>query len=210
MTVTEIALLRLSSGVSHNDTNLLSKLAQAKTIMQNYTARTFYYLQQVEDPTYIYVIGEWESLGQHMDDFIPGSDNQAVLESIKGLISVDWLLHIDVSHSDLPLASTGTNKQKDSVYAISRHFVKNGQRGDFWHTFDTEKYHLQDFVTNGKIGGGWRVDKEGGKDEWVLLTPWTSVRQHHAFAETDGFVEYGKIREYIEGVEIKHARILDI
>ncbi|KAJ4355084.1 hypothetical protein N0V95_003247 [Ascochyta clinopodiicola] len=210
MTVTEIALLHLSPNVTIDDANLRSKLARAKTVMQNYTGRFFYYLQQIEDPSYIYIIGEWKSLSQHMNDFIPGSDNQAVLESLKGVMSVEWLLHIDVPHADLPLPSGGANKQKVSVYGIVRHFIKDGQKGQFQHTFDMEKRHLQEFVTEGELGGGWRVDQEGSKDEWVLLTPWTSIEQHHAFAETDGFAKYGKIREYIEGAEIKHARMLNI
>ncbi|KAF9696128.1 hypothetical protein EKO04_005945 [Ascochyta lentis] len=210
MTVTEIALLHLSPDVTVGDANLRSKLAHAKAVMQNYTGRTFYYLQQIEDPTYIYIIGEWGSLSQHMNDFIPGSDNQAVLESLKGLMSVEWLLHIDVPHAGLPLPSAGTNKQKVPVYGIVRHFIKDGQKGGFQQTFDAEKRYLQEFVTEGEIGGGWRIDKDGSKDEWVLITPWTSVEQHHAFAETDGFAKYGKIREHIEGAEIKHAQMLNI
>lgn len=210
MTITEIALLRLSPDVSLNDASLCSTLAHAKTVMQTYTGRTFYYLQQVEDPTYIYIIGEWDSLSQHMNDFIPSSDNQAVLESLKGLLTVDWLQHIDVSHVNLPLPSAGTNKQSAPVYGIARHFVKSGQRELFQQTFDVEMHHLQDFVIEGKIGGGWRIDKEDGKEEWVLLSPWTSVEQHHAFADMDGFMKYSKIREHIGGAEIKHARVLDI
>ena len=210
MTITEIALLRLSSNVTLDDAGLRSNLAHAKTVMQNYTGRTFYYLQQIEDPMCIYVLGEWESLDQHMNGFIPGSDNQALLESLNGLISVEWLLHLDVSHADLPLPIVGIDKQSIITYGLVRHFVKSGQKDRFQQTFDTEKHYLQNFVTEGKIGGGWRVDKECDKDEWVLLTPWKSVQQHHDFAETDGFAKYGNIREHIHDAEIKHAKILDI
>ena len=210
MTVTEIALLHLSPEFTIDDTNLRSKLVHAKNVMQSYTDRTFYYLQQVEDPTYIYIIGEWDSLDQHMNEFIPSADNQALLKSLRGLLSVDWLLHIDALHADLPLPGAGTTKQKAPVYAIGRHFIKNDQREQFQQAFDVGKLQLRDFVTEGKIGGGWRIDKEGDKDEWVLLTPWTSVEQHYAFAETDGFAKYCNIQEHIEGAEIKHARVLHI
>jgi heme-degrading monooxygenase HmoA len=210
MTITEIALLHLWPGVTIEDTDLRSKLAHAKIVMQDYTGRTFYYLQQVEDPALIYIFGEWDSLDQHMNKFIPGAENQELLKSLKDLLSVDWLLHIDVPHADLPLPTPGTDKRKAAFYGIGRHFVKNGQRDQFQQTFDAEKHHLQEFVTEGTIGGGWRIDKEDNKEEFALLTPWTSVEQHYAFAETDGFKEYGRIREHIEGVEIKHARMLDI
>lgn len=210
MTITELALLHLSPDVAINNASLRSKLAHAKSVMQNYTNKTFYYLQQVEDPTYIYIIGEWESLYQHMNGFIPSGENQALLESLKDQLSVDWLLHIDVSHAMLPLPGASATTQKNPVYAIVRHFVKDGERALFQQSFETEKHHLQGFITEGTIGGGWRIDKESDKEEWILLSPWTDVEQHHAFAETDGFVKYGRIREYIDGAEIQHARILDI
>lgn len=210
MPITEIALLHLAQNVAINEESLQSKLKHAKTVMQNYTGRTFYYLQQVEDPTYVYIIGEWSSLDQHMRDFIPSPDNQALLESLRNLLSVDWLLHIDAPHADLPLPGADAAKESSPVYAIVRHFVRDGQKEHFQRTFEAEKHHLQDFVTEGSIGGGWRVDREGEKDEWVLLTPWMSVEQHSAFAETDGFAAYSKIVQCIDGAEIKHARILDI
>lgn len=210
MTVTEIALLHLAHIATADDTDVRSKLAHARSVMRQYTGRAFYYLQQIEDPSYIYIIGEWKSLDQHMNDFIPGADNQALLEDLKSLLSVGWLLHIDAPHADLPLPEPSENRAKASVYGLVRHFVKKGQRTQFQETYENEKRHLQAFVTEGTIGGGWRIDKEGDKEEWVLLTPWTSVEQHHAFAETDGFAEYGKIREHIEGAEIRHARIMDI
>jgi heme-degrading monooxygenase HmoA len=210
MTITELALLHLSQDITVDDADVRSRLAHAKSVMQNYTGRTFYYLQQVEDPTYIYIIGEWDSLDQHMNGFIPSADNQALLESLKGLMSVSWLLHIDAPHADLPLPGPGTNNTKAPVYGLVRHFVKEGHRDQFGHTYEEKQHHLQSFVTEGKIGGGWRVDKEDGKEEWILLTPWTSVEQHHAFATTNGFTEYGQIREHIEGAEIKHARVLEV
>jgi heme-degrading monooxygenase HmoA len=210
MPVTEVALLHLSQGVTIEDANLRSKLAHAKTVMQNYTGRIFYYLQQVEDPTYIYIIGEWDSLDHHIIDFIPSADNQAVLESLKGLLSVRWLQHIDAPHADLPLPGPGTGNTKGLVYSFVRYFVKDGQRDQFRQTYEDEQDHLQSFVTEGRIGGGWRIDNEGGKEEWVRLISWTNVEQHRAFAETDGFAENSKIREHIDGVEIKGAYILEI
>ncbi|KAJ4986674.1 hypothetical protein SVAN01_07860 [Stagonosporopsis vannaccii] len=210
MTITEIALLFLSPDVTIDDAQLRSKLAHAKIVMQTYTNRTFYYLQQLEDPAYIYIIGEWESLDQHRNDFIPSAENQGLLESLRDLLSVEWLLHIDVPHAVLPLPGAGAIGQKNPIYAIVRHFVKDGERVRFQQTFEAEKHHLLDFLTEGTIGGGWRIDMEGNKPEWVLLSPWASIDQHHAFAETDGFAKYGRIREHIDGADIKHARILDI
>ena len=106
MAITEIALLHLSPNVTILDPDLRSALSNAKMIMQRYTNRAFYYFQQVEDPTYIYIFGEWDSLDQHMNQFIPGAENQALLQSLKGLLTVEWLLHIDASHAELPLPAS--------------------------------------------------------------------------------------------------------
>lgn len=182
--------------------------------MQDYTGRTFYWLQQVEDPSFLYVVGEWESLDQHMNEFIPGQENQSLLESLKDEITVDWLLHIDVPHTNLPVPKDDTEKVKAHdgklVWSIGRHFIKPNEKDKFQQTFDANKQYLQDFITEGRIGGGWRVDKEENKDEWVLLCPWKKVEQHFEFAQTDGFAKYGQIRDHIAGAEIKHGKLLNI
>ncbi|KAJ4367341.1 hypothetical protein N0V83_006922 [Neocucurbitaria cava] len=214
MVVTELALLHLSSGLTIENDDLRSKLTHAKSVMQNYTNRTFYYLQQIEDPSYIYVVGEWDSLDQHKNHFIPGQENQAVLESLKDMVTVDWLLHIDTSHAKLPLPKTNTDKDKAQngklVWSIGRHFLKDGEKGSFQQTFNANEHYLQDFVTEGTVGGGWRVDKSNNVEEFVLLCPWTRVEQHSDFANTEGFAKYGQIREHIAGAEIKHARLVSI
>lgn len=209
MAITEIALLRLSPGVTTHNPDLRSALSHAKTVMQSYTSRNFYYFQQTEDPSYIYIFGEWDSLDQHLNQFIPSADNQAVLQSLKDLLSVEWLLHIDVPHTELPLPASQPAHQGQIVLGIGRHFIKDGEKTEFQQSFEANKLYLQDYVTQGRFGGGWRVDNGDGKDEWVLLTPWETVEQHYGFAQTAGFEKYGRIRDHIDGAEIKHATLLD-
>ncbi|KAH7388643.1 hypothetical protein BKA66DRAFT_460423 [Pyrenochaeta sp. MPI-SDFR-AT-0127] len=214
MTVTEIALVHLTAGTSIDDIDIRSKLSHAKNIMQNYTGYQFYYMRQIEDPSYLYIIGEWESLDQHMNHFIPGDENQAVLASLKDEIVVDWLLHIDASHDNLPVPKTIKEKEKchrgDLMWSIERHFVKAGQKDGFQQAFDDNSWHLQSFVTEGMIGGGWRVDQEDNEEEWVLLCPWQKVEQHSKFAELDGFARYDQIQQHLRGAEVKHAKLLEI
>jgi quinol monooxygenase YgiN len=214
MTITEVALLHLASSVTIEDANLRSVLAQAKAVMQDYTGNTFYYFQQIEDPSYVYIFGEWESLDQHMNHFIPSAANQALLESLKDKATVDWLLHANVAHADLPLPRTDDEmaeaRRGERVLSVGRHFVKEGKKEAFQKTIEANKHYLQDYITKGTMGGGWRIDVEGGKDEWVLLCPFTNVQQHLDFAKTEAFEHYAQIRDYIDGAEIKHAKLLDI
>ncbi|KAH7080612.1 hypothetical protein BKA63DRAFT_247956 [Paraphoma chrysanthemicola] len=214
MSVTEIALLRLSSEASLNDAELRSKLVHAKTVMQDFTGRSFYYFEQIEDTSKVYIVGEWESLDQHMSSFIPSEANQALLEALKDDLTVEWLLHVDVSHGSLPLPKSESDKAKalrgEAVISVVRHFIKTGEKSNFQQTFEENKQYLQEFLTEGALGGGWRIDKEDGKDEWMLLCPWTNVKQHGDFASNPGFDKYGQIRGYLDGAEIKHAKLLDI
>jgi heme-degrading monooxygenase HmoA len=214
MTITEIALLLLSSGITLDNTDLRSNLSLAKKTMDHFTGYNFYYMQQIEDPAYIYIIGEWDSLDQHMKGFIPGPDNQALLEDLKDLLTVTWLEHIDASHAELPLPKDERRKGQalrgEMVWSIGRHFVKSGEKDAFKETFEENKQYLQEYVTEGRVSGGWRVDKEEGKEEYVLFSPWKSVEQHMGFGKTEGFQKYGRIRKHIDGAEIKHARLLDI
>lgn len=214
MPVTEIALLRLSPGTSLLDQDFRRKLAHAKSVMQMDTRRQFYYMQQIEDPACIYVIGQCESLSYHMEVYIPGSANQSVLQSLEGTLTVEWLQHIDVPLTDLPLPQTEVQMQAaycgHPVWSIIRHIVKAGEKQRFHDTFDTNKGHLEEFVTEGKIGGGWRVDGEEGKDEFVLVCPWKSVEQHLEFGKNEGFETYAEIRGFIDEADYKHATLLDI
>lgn len=214
MGITEIALLQMRSGMTAEDAALLSNLAHAKKTMQDYTGNTFYYFQQTEDPSYIYIVGEWDSLDQHLNHFIPSTENQALLGLLKDQMTVNWLIHANVSHAELPLPKSDVEMAKarrgELVWSIGRHFVKDGKKKEFHHTFQTNGRYLQDFITEGTIGGGWRADRENDKDEWVLLCPYTSVEQHLDFAKTDGFQKYAQIKEYIDGAEIKHAKLLDV
>jgi heme-degrading monooxygenase HmoA len=214
MAITEIALLHLASSITVEDEDLRSALARAKAVMEGYTGNNFYYFQQIEDPSYIYIFGEWESLDQHMNHFIPGAENQALLELLKDRMTIEWLLHANVSHADLPLPKSDTELAKarrgEVVLSVGRHFVKEGEKKSLEERFEANKHYLQDYLTEGTMGGGWRIDTEGGKGEWVLLCPFRDVQQHLDFAKTEAFEHYGQIREYIDGAEIKHAKLLDI
>ena len=214
MPTTEIALLRLSPGNSILDMEFRRKLAHAKIVMQTETGREVYYMHQIEDPTCLYIITEWKSLFQHMEVFIPSSANQSLLQSLEGMLTVEWLQHIDAPNADLPLPETKTQMEAayrgQPVWSIVRHMVKAGEKERFQRSFEANKAYLQDFVTEGHLGGGWRVDGDEGKDEFVLVCPWKSVEQHLEFGKTEGFEKYARIKDFIDEADIKHAMLLNI
>lgn len=214
MTVTEFALLRLSTGVGVQDVALRAKLAHAKNVMQAYTRRRFYYFHQIEDPSYIYIIGEWDSLEQHLNHFIPGSENQAVLESLKNDVSVEWLLHINASHADLPLPRTITEREKalceHSIWSVVRLVIRNDGNNTYQQTQPTSQDCIRDHAIDGKSGGSWRIDKEDNRDELLLLCSCKTVAEDTGAAEIQALEKCSPIQIHINKAELKHLKLLDI
>ncbi|KAL6708408.1 hypothetical protein ACN47E_002671 [Coniothyrium glycines] len=214
MPITEIALLGLLPGASIDDVHLRSKLARAKSLMQNYTGRSFYYFQQLEDPSQLYIFGEWDSLEQHMEDFIPGPENQAILALLKDDLGVEWLQHIDTPHTNLSLPKTDAQKTQalegQLMWNITRHWVKDGCRESFTQALSEGMPELGVLATEGISAGGWRVDKENGKDEFVMLSPWKSMEQCSEVVDPETAEWNGEMTKYTDRVEVRHMRLLDI
>ncbi|KAL0264205.1 C-4 sterol methyl oxidase [Diplodia seriata] len=203
MTVTELALLRLKSGASFDDPTLRASLQKAKRAMEDFTRQPFHYFVQIEDPSYFYIVGSWPSVTNHFEEWIPSPANQDLLELLKDQISVDFMFHLDVEKPRLPLDAP--------VIAIGRHSVASDRRADFSHTFGAVKHNVEDFTAPRKVAGGWRIEKEADeKEEWVLFTGWDEVAQHGKFGESEPFQEYAKIKEFVSGFDIKHAKILEV
>jgi len=202
--VLELASLRLNEGTKVTDEYLLSILRQAKQAMEASSGLgDFLYLQQVEDPAIIYIVGRWPSVAYHYDVFIPSAVNQHILKALADKVSVEWLFHVDVSQNILPFT-------KAPVTAIVRHFLAPGERPAFDATFARYNSPLTN-ATNSRMEGGWRVDKEEeAKEEWVLFTGWERVEEHTAFGDSEEFKEYAKIKDHLVGAEVKHAVTLHL
>ncbi|KAF2018640.1 hypothetical protein BU24DRAFT_418160 [Aaosphaeria arxii CBS 175.79] len=212
MAITEIALLHLLPNASLEDPALRSKLANAKAVMEKFTGREFHFLRQTEDPTFLYIIGEWDSLDQHMNQFIPSAENQALLEDITPHFTVDWLVHIDAPHAELPIPkATNDHPNGSHIVSISRLFIQDGQADNFRAAWAEGKHVLEDFVTEGKVGFGFRIDvKEGERQEFFLWSPWKDEAQHHAFVKVDGFEEFVKATQYVTDPIFKHATVFTV
>lgn len=86
MPVTELAILPLTHRLTKEcpilPTHLLQKLQTAKSVLETASRHSFYYFQQVEDPSIIYILGSWESVTAHWE-FLPSPENQEMLELLK-------------------------------------------------------------------------------------------------------------------------------
>jgi len=211
MPITELALLHLTPGTTLESPTLCTNLSHAKTVLQNYTNRAFYYMQQISDPSCIYVVGEWDSLDQHMNDFIPSADNQALLESLKDYITVDSNLeHLNVPNAELPLPRGEEEleraKRGEQVWSITHYTIKAGKREAFEVQFREIKEKLEDGV-----GGGWCVGKKEGEDDvFVTLFAWRTIAEYELFGKGKEREASAYTSECVKRNDVKHVRLLDI
>lgn len=205
MTVTEIALLRLKPDIDLKNASLLAGLRKAKSAMESNTGFTFWYLTCVEDPTLLYIFGEWKSARSHWEDWIPSPANQELVELLTPFVDIEWMFHIGVEQRECPLNAP--------VVAIGRHNIKEEDSKQFERVWRENVHHLKDFADGDTVGGGWRIERDAlsqGSREFVVLSGWTSRDRHGEFATTDRFKEYSKIRDYVQGFQVHHLTQVDM
>jgi hypothetical protein len=214
MTISEFALFVLAANVTIDNAGLRGELSHAKSIMQKYTGNSFYFYQQVESPSSLYLFGEWASIDQHVNQFATSPENMAAIGSLLGYVTPQWAFHADVSNADLPLPTTPAEKAKalcgDQVLSIAQYNIQDGKKAEFQSIFDANKNYLENYLTEGKMNGGWRIDTAAGQEEFVLLAPYKNVQQDFDFAKTQGFPQFDQIRACLNSTEVRHVRLLDL
>jgi hypothetical protein len=246
MPVTEITLLKLTPSTTVQSQALISFLTKKRASIESHhtsntlASTTVYFFQQIEDPTCLYSIAQWESVEEHTNDLCEvGVEEEENLEA-KKLVEVVWMAHVgfeqpqsgsdgynlDVDRSDLPSLSLSSILSGAPVISIGRHTVAAERRSSFAETFGHVRHHLDEHVSwKDKPIGGWKKvdhkDSAGGSsadanlnwkdsEEWILICPWKAVEEHQDFAKTPGFGEYRKIAEFVDEFDVKHARRLEL
>ncbi|KAL4812429.1 hypothetical protein BDW67DRAFT_170054 [Aspergillus spinulosporus] len=202
MPVTELACLRLKNSLplGHSDNSALSiKLRAGVKEQAKYSNARTSLLSQIENPSYIYILGKWDSVAQHMEDWVPSQRNQEIMAGLSEGLELAWILHVDLASDS---ADEGI-PYSAPVVAIGRYSVAAEKRDFFASTFAMTKHHLKSFERQRDISGGWSVDRDG---QFILFSGWETVEKHYSFAQSEGFKEFGRIRDYIEESEIKHAQ----
>lgn len=208
MPVTEVAILPLSPSVDLSDEAFRAKLRKTQRIMANAfgtpSRRRFVYYQGVEDPRSLYLLGEWDSAAEHWDEFLPSPENQEQLALLQDDLDIP---SIEMHHVAVPMAQVPIDA---AVISIGRHRVRPEDQMAFEESFEACRPWLDGYVRREKKpAGGWRIEKATGKEaeeEWVLLGGWDSVEEHGKFADADGFEKYARIKEFVQGCEVRHGK----
>ncbi|KAL9125148.1 MAG: hypothetical protein Q9217_005605 [Psora testacea] len=207
----------------------LDDLTHVKKTLEAASGHPFYFLSQIEDPTYIYIVGSWPSAENHWQ-FLPSRANQELLTLMKGSVEVMWMLHIDSSGpmqalpkesaetvlgAEYVAPSVGKIVDEAPVISISRYFISSGKRSpsmaqkDFIETFRKAEHHLKAHQAPYDLVLGQRIETTS-RDmvEVITIAGWNHVAQHLSFADTPGYQEFAKIKEFVDATEIKHAKKL--
>lgn len=169
MPVTEFSRLTLKPGLNEAQTTLAKKtLSRARKLMQDFTTYPFYIFQETENPAHIYIVGQWASIDQHMNAWIPSAENQSPLKDLESLVEIDFMFHFDVDVGSVPPVKHAP------MFSVGRHVMESGKRAGFEQTFGKRKGALEGYAL-GVVGGGWRIEKEEGREEFVLFVPWRYV-----------------------------------
>lgn len=225
MAVIELALFHLKTDLSA----VINNLEAAATMQATYSNHPVTLLQCIEDPNLIYLVGGWDSIAQHMEEWIPGPTNQGLMSEMKGTVDVRWMFHITVGPEDVSrvitkVAGDGEGGiEASGVIAVGRYFAKD--RKGFEAAYQEGVTGLEGHVRGGKEGlaGGWREDvgfetdeqgvpidasKDRDLNEFVFFTAWGSVDEHMDFAKTEDFRTWTRIQDFMSGAEIRHGRVL--
>ncbi|KAJ5380604.1 uncharacterized protein N7496_003032 [Penicillium cataractarum] len=199
MPITEFALLRLKEQEPSAKTK--SSLRDVVKQQSAWSKHPVNFLRQIEDSGLVYLLGGWASVAEHFGDWITSAPNQRLLAELKDAIDIEWLFHLDIDPSarNIPLDAP--------VLGITRYFVEASRKDEFESIFQAGAPHLGEYTAPYSYAGGWRIDKDGEDEEFVLFSGWNKVEDHFGFAESDAFKEFGKIKSAIKGAEIKHAHL---
>jgi len=182
-----------------------------KTTLQEGTKNPVFLLHQLEDPTAIYLVSQWDTIAQHAD-YIPSAGGKSLSQKWAGALEFKWSIHLDGPISALPFAKEEI--KKDLVFSLTRQHLRPGSRDEFYKAFESKKGILEEYVTEGEIGYLLRSDppKDGEEvEEMVLCCPWKAPEQHQGFQGVERFGEFvGTIAPFFKEVDVKHVKLLGV
>ncbi|KAL4895399.1 hypothetical protein BDV59DRAFT_173830 [Aspergillus ambiguus] len=185
MAVTELAILHLKNAkeISPEIKSTLVSGASAQASFSRYPVRLY---TQIEDPSYIYLLGGWDSVSQHMDEWIPSPTNQNVMSALLNEMEVFGMFHIDAEPQ-----SEERNISRDApIMTLKRYIVEEAKKAEFGTAFTQLKDSLEDHTAPRTLRCGWRIDypkDRNGMFEFIFLSDGENIGERLLSLETDGF-----------------------
>ncbi|KAK4162782.1 hypothetical protein QBC43DRAFT_320979 [Cladorrhinum sp. PSN259] len=219
MAITEFAVLSLASTPLTDDTK--AALTKAQTVQDAWHTKVFLnsplslskrasaWLQQVEDPSLILTIAQWDTVQAHLD-WVASDTNKSVMTVLAGG-SIDLNKGYDLFHADTDFLGgddVAFPLLESPTLSVSRLYVPVEKKEAFAVKFAQVKRLLETYVSPRVVRFGWREDLEEGakEDEFVLVCGWDSVEKHYAFSDAPGFDQFTQIQELVVRSDLKHYK----
>ncbi|OAQ98991.1 hypothetical protein LLEC1_04384 [Akanthomyces lecanii] len=195
MTISEIGLLRLKPTASLEDPDIQKRLKDIKSHLSSFTGHRFSYFRQIEDPSLLYLLGQWESLESHYKG-MHGSDEwkKGVME-MSSYFEFQWMAHYDF-HLDSLKPPSGDDDDDDDdsgagVLEVHRFLMKTDSRANFdKHAQDVSK---QATGEERNAVGGWKVDSSKDNEEYAVVLVVDDAQKRSALSERyDGLAQHAE------------------
>uniref|UniRef100_L2FN85 ABM domain-containing protein n=1 Tax=Colletotrichum fructicola (strain Nara gc5) TaxID=1213859 RepID=L2FN85_COLFN len=93
------------------------------------------------------------------------------------------------------------------VVSVGRFGVRPERKEEFVKKYAEAKWVVEDASKPYPVRGGWRIERAvDGTEEFVMYCGWSSVEQHKAIAQHEGFKEWAGIQEFVTGTDIWHYK----
>jgi hypothetical protein len=189
MPVTELALLRTKKQLSPQ-----SALHQAQQAQKDFSTYPVNLLIPLDDSSSIYLVGGWDSPGQHYNEWIPSSTNQELLRILQDEVEVGWMFHIDVAPGTCMARAMKTGSST-CVVSVVECSVGPRKRADFCRACEA----LELRVGSGLFCGGWKI--EGDEDVFVMFCTGRDEEGVALLAESG---EFDMMKGLSDDVRVKH------
>ncbi|KAJ5540386.1 hypothetical protein N7513_008718 [Penicillium frequentans] len=166
MTISEIGLLKLKPSHSIKDPELQKKLGDIQNGLHEFTGYQFSFLQQARDPSFIYLLGQWESLQSHYQGMHGSTSWKEQVMVMSKYFDFQWMAHYDFLIQDLDLDHCALEIMRFSLTADKeREFGEEA----------TAALRRFNSAADIRALGGWKVDENRDTEEFVVLVPWKDL-----------------------------------
>ncbi|KAK1966614.1 hypothetical protein LY78DRAFT_657071 [Colletotrichum sublineola] len=93
------------------------------------------------------------------------------------------------------------------VLSVGRFGVRSEKKQDFIKKYAEAKWVVEEAARPYPVHGGWRIERAAEDlEEFVMYCGWSTVEQHKAIAQREGFKEWAGIQEFVTGTDIWHYK----
>lgn len=187
MTISEIGLLRLKPTASLEDPDIQRRLKDIKSHLSSFTGHQFSYFRQLEDPSLLYLLGQWESLESHYKGMHGSAEWKKGVMEMSNYFDFQWMAHYDFQLDSLE--PPADDDDDAGVLEVHRFLMKTGSRAEF--DKHAKAISAESTGEKGNALGGWKADSKEGSEEYAVVLVVEDVQKRSTLSERyDGLEQF--------------------